>query len=1229
MLAAVPVATADDAAVKTSVLPLSFIENVGQKDPAVLFHADAAGHALYFTAGEVILARVDTESGIASLISIGLTGTQPDVVVNGLDPMAGKANFFIGNNPAGWHTAVPMYGAVAYEEILPGIDLVFRGDQGSLKREFILAPAADSGSIVMKYSGQERLSLGTSGELVVTTPTGVLTETSPVCYQEINGKQVEVACRYELIGEDMVGFVLGEYNGAYPVVIDPYLDYSTYFGGTSDDMGYGVDVDDTGSAYITGYTESTNIVLPLISIYQESLAGGKDAYITKLTPDGTQLAYFTYIGGCGDDFGMDIAVNPSYEATITGYTYSADFPNLSAYQPTKSNLSDAFITRLDSTGGALVFSTFLGGNKTDQAYGIVLRSDDQPVIAGLTASTDFPVAGAYQAALAGGTDAFVSRISGGSTLVFSTYLGGAQNDAGYAVALDSSDNVFVTGTTSSFIFPTSATAFRKNLRGSADAFITKFDSMASSLTYSTYLGGFGYEGGRGIAVDMAGDAYVTGYTDSPSPPLAQSFPVSLYAFQKTYGGGKWDAFVTKMNPTGSAVNYSTYLGGRNEEKGYAIAVDNLSRAYVTGYTISPDFPTERPIQANLMGVVPDPFITQLAANGSILEFSTYFGGSYYDEGHAIVVDDSGNMTLTGYTQSLDFPVLNAYQAQLAGSPAIRNADAFITRIARILPVANFTADPTIGFVPLAVNFTDTSTGSPITWAWEFGDGNTSADQNNTHTYEAIGNYTVNLTVCNLDGCNNTSYQYIYVGPNLIPNFTANVTNGCRNLTVNFTDWTTPAFGLGSPTNWSWDFGDGNMTNVTTNASILHTYTQAGVFNVTLNVTSFFGTNETTKFDYIMVNETPIANFTTNVTVGFSPLTVQFTDNSSGYPDTWYWEFGDGNNSTLQNPVYTYVATGAYNISFNASNGCGYNWSNETFYINVGQQLLANFTADNTTGYKPFTVNFTDYSMGNATNWSWDFGDGNVTNLTTNASILHTYTDAGVFDVSLNISNIYGFDVLTRTGYISVAILPNLTFVPDPVIIPTNDTTPMQIYLEIAEFGLSGYNMSVFFDDTSAANITNVTFPPWALNQSLDSTLPAPIINIKAADITGQVNPGDTNILMLSFDTTGEAEMNTTINISVNKMSTDTGSNLVTRTIPGQVRVVTLLPLPGLVVPPTDPDGDQLYWDLNGNGDIDFADVVLYFNYMWWIELYEPIMLFDYNGNGIIDFNDLILLFNKV
>ncbi|HRX34447.1 MAG TPA: hypothetical protein P5263_09370, partial [Methanoregulaceae archaeon] len=451
ILAGIPAVTADESAVSVTTLPLSIIENVGQKDPSVLFHADAAGHAIFFTADEVLLARMDQESGTSSIVGIALAGSNPGAEVKGIDPLAGKANFFIGSDPSGWFTAVPMYGGVAYEEILPGVDLLFKGDQGMLKREFVLAPATDPRTVVMKYRGHKSLALDDSGRLLVATSTGVLTETAPYAYQEIHGKQVGVACRYVILGENRVGFVLGEYNGAFPVVIDPYLEYSTYFGGWGEEIGYGVDVDDTGCAYITGSIDSTSIVLSPKEAFQETLAGGKDAFIAKFSADGTELEQFTYYGGAYDDIATGIAIDSSYEAWITGYTESADLPmEGSPFQPTKSNCTDAFVAQFGFTedGSDLLGSTYFGGNETDRAYGIATDPTRQRmVITGGTNSDDLPMTAIlgtpYQGTRTGSSDAFVACVY--DDLYISSYLGGAQYDVGYAIALDSDFNIFVTG----------------------------------------------------------------------------------------------------------------------------------------------------------------------------------------------------------------------------------------------------------------------------------------------------------------------------------------------------------------------------------------------------------------------------------------------------------------------------------------------------------------------------------------------------------------------------------------------------------------------------------------------------------------------------------------------------------------------------------------------------------------------------------------------------------------
>jgi PKD repeat protein len=279
------------------------------------------------------------------------------------------------------------------------------------------------------------------------------------------------------------------------------------------------------------------------------------------------------------------------------------------------------------------------------------------------------------------------------------------------------------------------------------------------------------------------------------------------------------------------------------------------------------------------------------------------------------------------------------------------------------------------------------------------------------------------------------------------------------------------------------------------------------------------------------------------------------------------------------------------------------------------------------------VNFTDHSTGYPNWWLWSFGDGNTENRTNNLTFNHTYPNAGNFTVALTAGNEFGTNTMTRHRYISVggnATVVNLTFVPSSAIIPTNSTTPMKLILESADRGLAGYNITIYFTDSSAADMVVFQLPAWVNPAyALNGTVPASSVWMKVSDIDDVIKPGATNIELALFNSTGKVPMSTTVNVTVAQIDTDTGDPVYTNVNPAQVTIVALLPLPGQTNPPTDPFYDGVYWDINGNGRIDFDDVVLYFLYLEWIQDNEPVSLFDYNNNGRIDFDDLYILFTMV
>jgi len=655
-------------AVSYARLPLSFEANQGQADEWVKFVSRGPGYTLFLTGSEAVLAlnqpqpapaksgrtqrdapmerwrpagpggfsELATSPGAGKMpalhtqatLRMKLVGANPKPDMRGVDELSGKSNYFIGNDPSKWRTNVPNYAKVEYREVYPGINLVHYGDGGQLEHDFVVAAGADPSAIRFAVEGADKLELDAQGDLVLH---GAGTEArlrKPVIYQEANGVRHKVAAGYSITPHSVlrtphsaeIGFELAAYDAALPLVIDPVLVYSTYFS-----AGSAIAVDSSGNAYVCG-----------------------GSTVAKIKADGSALVYSTVIGGADC---RGIAVDASGSAYVTGFTNSTNFPTASPLQDTYGGANDAFVAKLNAAGSALVYSTYLGGSGDDQGNGIAVDASGSAYVTGSTYSTNFPTASPLQPTNRGSwSNAFVAKLNAaGSALVYSTYLGGSGGDEGHGIAVDSSGNAYVTGSTGSTNFPT-ASPLQATNGGSRDAFVAKLNAAGSALIYSTHLGGNSDDSGEGIAVDSSGNAYVAGWTTSTNFPTASPL-------QPTWGGGAYDGFVTKLNAAGSALVYSTYLGGSSYEYGYGIAVDSSGNAYVTGFTGSPNFPTASPLQATYGGNS-DAFVTKLNAAGSALVYSTYLGGvGLYDYGYGIAVDSSGNAYITGQA-STGFPTVN-------------------------------------------------------------------------------------------------------------------------------------------------------------------------------------------------------------------------------------------------------------------------------------------------------------------------------------------------------------------------------------------------------------------------------------------------------------------------------------------------------------------------------------------------------------------------------------------
>jgi sugar lactone lactonase YvrE len=656
-------------------LPLSFEANRGQTDCHVKFLSRQRGYGLFLTGNEAVLALrkpsvvtappsvgknlqfkellpspktlvAEPESRTPrpqplppTVVRMKLVGANPKTHVVGLDELPGQSNYFIGNDPKKWRTNVPTYAKVRYKDVYPGVDLVFHGNQRQLEYDFVVAPGADPRAITLEVKTQRseldalrgqtetHARIDAHGDLVLPSEGGEVLFHKPLVYQPIldSGPQTSrsyIEGRYVIREGEQIGFEVATYDASKALIIDPVLSYSTYLGGSMDDFGNAITVDSSKNVYVTGGTTSINF--PTTSgVVQTGYAGADGGY-----------------------------------QSVNG---------------------DVFVTKLTPGGSALVYSTYLGGSGDDNAYGIVVDSARNVYLTGGTNSSNFPVTpGAYQPSSSGLTDLFVTKLNpSGSSLLYSTHIGVAgEGIRGFGIAVDSLGNAYITGNAGPG-FPTTPGAYKTGTTAFTNGYVLKLDPTGSTAAYSTLLGGSNIDYGESIAVDTSGNAYVTGYASSVD------FPTTVGAFQANLGGGS-DAFVTVLNPTGSGLLYSTFLGGTANDEGFSIAVDSLGKAYLTGVTASSNFPTTKgAFQTTFGGGNTDAFIVKLdptQSGSASLLYSTFLGGSG-DENFQnflrdiLAVDGAGNAYVTGTTTSTNFPTANPIQATPGGG-----FDAYVAKL---------------------------------------------------------------------------------------------------------------------------------------------------------------------------------------------------------------------------------------------------------------------------------------------------------------------------------------------------------------------------------------------------------------------------------------------------------------------------------------------------------------------------------------------------------------------
>ncbi len=848
-----------------------------------------------------------------------------------------KRNYYLGNDPSKWAADVGLYDDVHYKNLYPGIDLNFYGKDKSLKYDFVVQPGYSPDQIGLEFEGVDKLKLD-EGNLIVQLSFRTVIEKKPFAYQEWNGQTREIPCCFVVEGNRLrLEFPEG-FDETKPLIIDPTLVFSTYTGSTADNWGFTATYDDVGNHYGGGVVFGQGYPTT-VGTYDASFnGGGRDISITKLNPTGTVRLYSTYIGGTNLENPHSLVVNSQQQLVMFGITLSSDFPMNLGFDQTQNGSDDIVLVRFDQNG-ANIRSTFVGGTGSDGSnigpffaqqslllnYGdnsrgeVIVDAQDNVYVASCTKSSNFPVLGspsALQGSLAGLQDAVVFKMNPDlSNLMWSTYLGGTDDDAGFGLKLDKSNNVFVAGGTRSSNFPTTSGTLNTAALGSNDGFIARLNLVNSTIIASTYLGTSSIDQCYFLEIDSDEDVYVFGQTYS------SAFPVTSGVYFNT--GGK--QFITKLNKNLTAVVFSTTIGSVNAAvpniSPTAFMVDNCEYLYISGWGGFVNF------QGNTSGMPLTPATAlQVAGDGSdlyfmvlekdalSLDYGSYMGGlttGEHVDGGTSRFDKKAviyQSVCAGCGGSSAFPTTAGVVSTTNQSS---NCNLAAIKIAFPLPgiKADFQIQPsTSGCAPFTVNFVNTSSILLGTsYSWDYGDGTTSSSFQNSHNYPTPGTYNVMLVVSDPNSCNpqDTIFKTITVFPSpaisVSPDTIVCAGQGVQLSATGGTSYLwTPATGLSNP----------NVANPIANPPANTVY-QVVVTNVQ-------GCKDSATVQVAVFLTAPVANAGNDTTI-CSGDTAQLKGTGVG---TYQWlPGGTLSNATITNPLAFPSSNQTYSLTVTDANGC--------------------------------------------------------------------------------------------------------------------------------------------------------------------------------------------------------------------------------------------------------------------------------------------------------------------
>jgi len=935
-----------------------FIKNLGQwEDPNILFRLQVPDYRVSFMHDAILITLTDEPSyldspessslGIGDRPSSFSLGAEMGMTIGSLDvymtflkatntvavggnELDWRMNYFLGGDESSWHTDVLVYDDLKIASLYDGIDAIFKVEGERLKSEFIVHPGADPEDIQVRVQGHERMSLTRTGALSIITSMGeLLDDRLEVFYSDDVNSRVSSA--FKLLGEDSYGFSVETYDANRALVIDPLL-YSTYLGSRDFDECNGIAIDEEGAIYVTGYSRSSfpttdNAVKP-----KNYLHG--NIFVTKLNPDGTDLEYGAVIGGSNDDIGYGIAVDGRGAAYVTGFTYSDDFPTTpGAYQTSHPESKDGFVLKLNPYGNQLEYSTCIGSPGPlygASEYGVAIDVDEggNAYVLGKTGSPNFTTTnGVFQRELNGNEDAFILKINReGTSLHYSTFLGGSDRDLLSDIHVDALGAVYVVGA-SSDDFPTTQSSFQPSMAGtdSWSAIIAKMNPSGTNLIYSSFLGGTDMDTAYAVEVDDEGCAYITGYTESTD------FPTTPGVHQRDLRGDL-SAFVTKMSADGSELEFSTLLEGGGTHSGRGIAVDAGGYVYVAGvslYDPSTDYD-------EVIGPIGERcvYVAQLDPLGSELLYHAALAGRFspnLEAGDNLVIDDVSNVFISGRAGADDFPVTEGvFQEEGAGK-----SDVFVFKLAvdSFPPIVDLGVDRTVlqgNEVTLDTSLCSDNVGiTNYTWSYMYnGSLRVGYGPEYTIILDIPGMYVVTLNLTDAIGNWATDEVNVTVldtqPPSAVPG---------KDLTIN---QRMPAMLDGSGSmdnhevvNWTWRFEYNGSEVVRYGEKMVFYMNLAGVYFVSLTVRDTSGNEDTnTVWVNVLDIDPPVADAGPDQEVQQGTV-VQFngtgSQDNTGISDwTWTFEHGEEDQELKgPEPSFEFTENGQYEVTLTITGNEGY------------------------------------------------------------------------------------------------------------------------------------------------------------------------------------------------------------------------------------------------------------------------------------------------------------------